>query len=330
MKPKIFLKHISNKSIFYFLLFAILFPSFSIGQQQNKLTSAKNDLQKLNLRGKVKSVKETLYSAVFSSGVIQKGDIINPDELMTYYTVLHVPAERGIEYGGIGCLRDKLMEQNSYITFNEKGKLIDHTLYLPDNTILIHCSYKYDDKNNLISSKFDFYERNRVYETIYTYKYDIKNNLIELNSELEPGKYFKISYKNDGNGNMVEKKGELPDANSNYNYIWSFKYDNKNNIIEATGKEKNTYKYDDGGNMNEELIQYKRGKVVNTIKCNEMGDVLNAKTLVWKVENSIERLEAEINMTFKYEYDKNKNWLKKIVYKDDKPQKVIEREIVYY
>jgi len=297
-----------NKVFRYLLIILILFPFYSKGQQ-------KNDLQKLNLKGNIKSIKETIFSAIVKSGEIIKGEIIDPPELMTFYTVLHIPAEKGFEYGELNCLRDKLMEQNNRLIFNNKGKLIEHLLFY-QNKFFIKCSYKYDNNYQLIESQFIDYDNDKL-NIRTSYNYDVKNNSIKAISMLEPGSYFKLVYKFDNKGNLLEKRGVLPNANSNYNYLWNFKYDNNNKIIRSETSEGYivTYNYDEKGFMNEEIVNNRNGEFSFFYKCNLKNDIIFVKHL---------------NMFLKYEYDSSDNWTKKIVYLNEKPERIVERQIVYY
>ena len=48
-----------------------------------------------------------------------------------------------------------------------------------------------------------------------------------------------------------------------------------------------------------------------------------------KIEENSDGILGE-KLTFKYDYDRHHNWTKQVVFKDDKPKYIIEREILYY
>ncbi len=309
----------TNRVIF-FLFPLIFFSHFCfIWSQINNIQKEKNDLQILNLKGLVKSLREIPHNALIVNGQINKSEILYPLSRL-FYSVLHIPAEMGDEYGELDGINDKIMVQNSYITFNEMGNVIEHEIYQSENSILINCSYKYDSNNKLIESIFNTTDKGGwTFKWFYTN--DSIGNFNELKSDLEPDKYFKLYFKYDNKGNKIEKKGVLQNANDNYNYVWIFEYDNKAHIIVAKNSIglKYTYKYNENGLMIEEDITYfdLQWEIKSTFKYNEIGDLISI-------------VNEKENIMIKYEYDKNGNWINKITFMNDKPQYFVEREIVYY
>jgi len=102
----------------------------------------------------------------------------------------------------------------------------------------------------------------------------------------------------------VEKFGEI--EKDYLSYKDTYKYDEKGNMIEenkynADGslKSKDTYKYDEKGNRIEVI-------------CNNADGILYYK------------------FTFKYEFDATDNWIKKTFTADGKPKDLTERVIEYY
>jgi len=86
-----------------------------------------------------------------------------------------------------------------------------------------------------------------------------------------------------------------------------------------------TYKYDKNGN-NIELIGYDsdgsvEGKI--TYKYDEQGNPIEG--YLYNLDGSL----AE-EYTSQYEYDEQKNWTKKIEFRNDVPQRITEREYQYY
>ena len=200
----------------------------------------KNDLTEENLKGKVKSIKETTYKAVDKFGQIEKGDVLN----------------------------------NYFNIYNEKGNKIEDNFYDSDGNLSSKDTYEYDEKGNNIEK--NNYDSDGSLNSKTTYKYDKKGNKIEDNSYDSDGSLnSKTTYKYDEKGNNIEKNNYDSDGSLN---------------------SKTTYKYDEKGNM----IEY----------------------------NTDGRFGEKY--TYKYEYDKNNNWIQQVTYEDNKPIQITERIIEYY
>lgn len=113
----------------------------SYGQLEKK-TEKKNDLTEENLKGKVKSIKETLYEAVDKFGQIKKGNVLN-----NYFTI-----------------------------YNKKGNTIEGNEYYSNRRFNYKTTYKYDEKGNNIEENY-YNSNGRLYEKhTYKYEYDKNNN----------------------------------------------------------------------------------------------------------------------------------------------------------
>ncbi len=209
-----------------------------------KLEDKKNQLYEFNLNGKVKSLRETTYITVDTSGKPVR------DVLITHYK--HFFDEVGF------------YKKSEF--FTESGRLESNWKYNYDDGILIE-SIEYD-RNGVplekIKYKFDGYG-NKIEENVYgmggellarvKYEYDKAGNMIETNiykEEESVGFYKKIEklkylYDNDGNiietylykeDESIEKLKHLYDNDGNlieesrYNedgellYKWNLKYEN--------------------------------------------------------------------------------------------------------
>ena len=199
----------------------------SYGQLEKK-SEKKNDLTEENLKGKVKSIKETTYKAVDKFGQIEKGDVLN----------------------------------NYFNIYNEKGNKIEDNFYDSDGNLSSKDTYEYDEKGNKIEK--NVYDSNGRFHSKYTYKYDEKGNMIEDNVYDSNGRlYFKKTYKYDEKGNKIEENWYNSDGRLHSKY--TYKYDEKGNNIEenyynSNGRlyEKHTYKYEYDKNNNwTQRIEYK-------------------------------------------------------------------------
>ena len=249
----------------------IIMLSFSILTLSCVNNSIKNDLEKQNLNGNLKSVKENNFFAVDKFGEIVKSE---------------KPMDR-IDV--------------SYI-FNEKGNKVEETSYHSDGTLYEKKKYRYNEKEILVQCSD--YLPNGELDQIFTYNYDENDCLIEEN--------------------RISTKGELYDRRA-------FKYDKKNNRIEERGYGydrslyyKCVFSYDDKGNLTEE----------NTYD-GTTGKLFRKSSYIFdEKSNEIARTDYSLNgsanyeYTFKYVFDNEGNWIKRI--QSGYSTEITEREIVYF
>ena len=266
----------------------------------NSQVTSKSDLQELEVKGKVKSLRETSYKAINVSGKIQKG-------------------KRKTENSD---------EKDSFISFNEKGNKIERIEYTSDGKTYEKLSYLYDDKgyDTIIYNEKD--SHNLIAK--YVHKYDEKGNLIERRHYNPDGSNDNIyTYKYDENKNLVEYNWFKKDGNFGSKDI--YKYDTKGNMLEdATYKSderlewKITYEYNDSGNCVEENT-YKGSKfyIKYLKKFDDKGNQIEID--LCKEDGTPYRKYYQ-----KYEYDKNGNWVMQTQFEKDKPTYIYERELVYF
>jgi hypothetical protein len=64
---------------------------------------------------------------------------------------------------------------------------------------------------------------------------------------------------------------------------------------------------------------------------NEFGDVEEDKTTTTDIKaETLRGFDPNTTTTYKYEYDKDNNWTKKVVYYNGIPKSIYERAYVYY
>ncbi|CEN52128.1 conserved exported hypothetical protein [Capnocytophaga canimorsus] len=130
---------------------------------------------------------------------------------------------------------------------------------------------------------------------------------------------------------VVEKFGEIQKGRIK-SFITSYIYNEQGNLIEANRYNSDgnlygkwTYKYDTNGNR------------IEANSYNSDGS-LSGKT-AFKYDTNGNRIEANrynsdgslyATDIYTYEYDKYGNWVKRIMYNNDKPESIDEREIEYY
>ncbi len=336
------------------LLMSILSLSLLGFSENNKKG---NDLIFLKLKGNVKSLKEFAYKAIDESGKITKGEKLrnleSMDDEYDYYKVFdengniievisydsagrrverttYIYDKNGNEIEVIDYYYDYSVELLSrkrtfkydedeniieeiwydpsiagqYIyKYNEEGNMIEKVWYNPDGGIIEKKAYKYDENSNMI--KEIEYDSDGKSDITVTNKYDQNGNVIEKIEYDSDGKlYNTVTYKNDKNGNMIE--GNWLDAEGNIQEKVSYKYNIKGQVVELSwygpedgSTEKYSYEYNENGHV----IEYSRY---------DSDGSLNNKN------------------TYKYEYDKFGNWLKKIIFENEIPKYILEREIEYF
>jgi hypothetical protein len=199
---------------------------------------ANNDLAKNNLKGSVKRITTTVYSATDKFGKTTKGDL-NYKSIETYN-----------EKGNIK--EDSNISRNSQqiSTYNEKGNIIELNFY-QNGTLIIKRVYNYDEKDYLI--ELYNYEQDGSLSYKNTYKNDDKGNPVAtIASVKQPNGPYSINQSNE----FYDKTGNLIEDDSPY-YKHIFKYDEKGNKIEqdeinkedSSQSAKHIYKYDDKGNI---------------------------------------------------------------------------------
>ena len=203
-------------------------------------------------------------------------------------------------------------------TFNEKGNMIEQDHYNSYGRLDSKDIYKYDEKGNKIGFVEEGgYDNLRV---IASYKYDEKGNMIKVDIDDLIRKINKIvDYKYDQKGNKVEEhRVDLAGFAYNYNLP-------DRNLI----NEKVTYEYDEKGNVIEEDIEDLESETIKiTYKYDKRGTVI-------EVKHYFPGGPLDFITTYKYEFNKKGNWIKRteFVTKDGKtvvPQMITEREIEYY
>src|SRR5260221_7442170 len=139
----------------------------------------KSDLQEMNLKGNVKSVRETSYKAVKKSHVIQKGK--RKRESPKY-------------------------DRDFYVILNDKGYKAEENEYNKDGSIYRKFSYLYDDRGNTI--EIDWYNSDGSFSNKHKYSntYVDKVYLTErIHYRPDSSIDAKYTYKYDDKGNMTER-----------------------------------------------------------------------------------------------------------------------------
>lgn len=281
------------------------------------------DLLELGLSGKVKSVKEKSYSATEKFGEIVK----------------------------IQEKRENPFDSDFFASYNESGKILEKEDYNLNGSLKWRHEYLYDEQGNRIAS--NVYDSNGKLSGKEIYEYDELQNLINK-------KYYNLDYLFNGvnerltnNDNYIYNEKGLLIEETGGDVKFVNKYDNSDNLIDKdffyNGRlnSKEVFEYNQKGQKISEkfydsdgqLSSEKKFLYSNDEKLLEENTFHSGKKFTVKYdqnENILEEIEYKsdgtpiIKKSYKYIYDKNKNWTKKTVYKNLTPAFILEREINYY
>jgi hypothetical protein len=282
------------KKIFLLLL---LIPIGCNVKNNNKLV-IKSDLVLENIQGNVHSLKEFSYKAKENFGSLTKGERVRRNTLEHDFYNIYDRNGRKIEENIYDDYSDGGLIYKLVFSYGKNGNLIEGNYYNTNNEFLRKQTYVYDKFGNMIekaSTNFD-----GSFGGKSTFKYDDFGNKIEEIIYSTPNQSLKTTCQYDSVRNKTEEnyyniKGVLHAS-------IKYKYDKRRLVIEEDNKNelysiKTSYKYDINGNKIEE---------------NSEGSFLGEKLI------------------FKYDYDRHHNWTRQVVFKENKPIYIVEREILYY
>lgn len=194
---------------------------------------------------------------------------------------------------------EEIIHSNSLSEFNQEGRLKAISSFSAEGELFRKIinedttSNWYDGKGNL--------------------QMVMKVNDLDFPTEIDlllPGGDLigKVKLKYDSDNQLIEEKtyneeGELIESNE-------FKY--KNGLV----YQKTSYVKQNRSMFNDEFKE-----LIETYEYNEFKDVSKTK----KNRNSLTK-----EFFYKYEYDSNNNWIKRIQFEEDKPVFIVEREIHYF
>lgn len=334
----------------------------------------KLNIHEMGFRGKVKSVRESTYEAIFKQGEITLGkpyfeNEFNYEKLKVFNvegyisSIYYFESEMGLnikemyKYDLNGnmieitdySIRENLTDQFNKIKGKSKSPMEQEKLYSIFIDTIMPRFYDSNYTSNLIfrskqiikyNSNNDITEKSLyIYDSISenrsrhlgTEKFDYDENgyLIKVykKDDTEPELTRKI-YKNVGLIQVEERTYE-PGCSSKRQH---FTLDYRKNIIEKHQKWLNfksgdlmTYKYDEANNLIEEQQIKGKDKILEkkSYKYDDTGNLLEEKLI-----NSDYKLG--LVTSYEYEFDKNNNWIQKILFQDGKPKLIIVRTIEYY
>jgi len=254
---------------------------------------AKNDLQRANLKGSVKSATWYTYKGVIKMGLPEKDSL----------------------------------QLKSISEFDSKGNKTVESSYKADGSLIYKWTYTHDEHGN--ETSYTAENKRGITTTKYSYKLDSTGKVSEMYIFKSDGSLVsKNRRKYDDKGNEIES--DSYDNSGPQGAKSTFVYDDKGNLTVSTNYNSSGVievrtifsSYDANGSFNEETFKSPIFNYHHLYKHDDKGNMTEMKVL--NKDGSV------VDFTYQYEYDKMGNWTKKIVYNNDKLQSILEQEIQYY
>ena len=304
-----------RKCIFVFIA---LFLILSCNSQENNSITDTTTFNTGSLKGKVKSLKETIYEIdknqnktlfiteeerpykVFfdeRGNVVENEQYNSEGKVFLKYINIYTYHNNIIKSKESYCRGYLCMNEGKTITkYNDKGLVIEITIYDDKGEVISNEKFQYDEKDKLIKEtlKGFYYSEGGDFEIekhpidrvrTYNYKYENGNLIEETCSDGEIKRYdtkgriveerrldyTDCFYNYDERNNLIKKVKVYHPNNSLERTETTYKYDNNNNLLEATTSygSRTFYKYDNRNNLIEET--FKDGSKI-TYKYDEKGN----------------------------------------------------------
>jgi len=291
------------------IIVILIFPVFfsCSNSQDCSFIKTHTTLEELNLNGPVSSLNEFSYKAIDSSGLIIKGrsergyglyentingSIYTNDKKLIFNKSGNI--EELIQLDRLGNVESK----KEYI-YDDTDYLVEE--FLEDSEGKIKSTTKYSNNELGQVVLIEFYKSNNTLEETYEFKYDCENQTTEVDWKMPNGNSrMKVSdyYNSDG---LISKTAISIMGHKNSED--EFEYNSNQLIIKKSSKHPNSiatheYQYD------------------------------SLRNVISRIDNM--PIESTCgNWSFSYSYDDNRNWIKRISYKDSVPMYIIERIINY-
>ncbi len=292
--------YMNNNSVLpYLILFVFIFVAGCAKKDAGVSEFGTTDLQKLEIREKVKSMRIVSFNAKDNFG-------------------------KAIKDGFSGDV---------YYQFNDNGFISEETHYYEDGQMDTHLVYKRDDQMRILEINENATQRYSTPRTVFKYD-DGGKNIEKTAYEADNSIAWKIMYSYDAGGNLAEEgtydgDGSLISKNvytydSDNNLTDLKKYGGSFELLSATSykyfEPKKASKSSDVG-MIREAVEYDSKEVLQSTKSyqyNELGLVIG--------ETTVSPGNETTKLTYKYEYNADKDWIKKITYYNTVPTLIEERQ----
>ena len=323
------------KSFFCVILLIVSVYTYAQGEVAN------NDWSKMGLKGKVKSVKTSIYFAEEKGNDFAKGSTLSqgiyPVKKIKQYSEMErmgvkaffiqflvniIPSAITFDKNGFITEKwryDDIFPKKIVYTYDKKHRLIDKSTFV-DEVLETKDTLVYNTKGQLEKEILDLKTKD---ETIYTYTYNVDGELIQRNfKRTEDLPLFKEIYIYN-NKRLVNKEVYQFDR-----LIWRglYEYGAEGELIKAISQKiddfiwHSKYTYDQNNQLKEEYLLINESE--NNGFLNKFG---SDRRLTYHLTFSTDYL-----CEYKYTDDKQGNWIKMITYENGVPMLYVERKIEYF
>ena len=323
------------KSFFCVLLLIVSAYAYAQGE------AAGNDWSKMGLKGKVKSVKTSIYFAEEKGNDFAKGSTLSqgiyPVKKIKQYSEMErmgvkaffiqflvniIPSAITFDKNGFITEKwryDDIFPKKIVYTYDKKHRLIDKSTFV-DEVLETKDTLVYNTKGQLEKEILDLKTKD---ETIYTYTYNVDGELIQRNfKRTEDLPLFKEIYIYN-NKRLVNKELYQFDQ-----LIWRglYEYGAEGELIKAISQKiddfiwHSKYTYDQNNQLKEEYLLINESE--NNGFLNKFG---SDRRLTYHLTFSTDYL-----CEYKYTDDKQGNWVRMITYENGVPMLYVERKIEYF
>ena len=323
------------KSFFCVLLLIVSVYTYAQGEV------AGNDWSKMGLKGKVKSVKTSIYFAEEKGNDFAKGSTLSqgiyPVKKIKQYSEMErmgvkaffihflvniIPSAITFDKNGFITEKwryDDIFPKKIVYTYDKKHRLIDKSTFV-DEVLETKDTLVYNAKGQLEKEVLDLKTKD---ETIYTYTYNVDGELIQRNfKKTEDLPLFKEIYIYN-NKRLVNKEIYQFDR-----LIWRglYEYGAEGELIKAISQKiddfiwHSKYTYDQNNQLKEEYLLINESE--NNGFLNKFG---SNRRLTYHLTFSTDYL-----CEYKYTDDKQGNWVRMITYEQGVPMLYVERKIEYF
>lgn len=267
-----------------------------------------------------------------------------------YHEFFYLPIDSGGQLKK-GEHRDPFYNSSHQVTFDTAENVSEDIWYHHHDIVKSRTTYVHDAGGNLVEEKY--FVETKLFRTT-EYKWDNNGHKIETSTfHPDEKQNTKFIFSNDKHGNCIESAWYKFDGT--LSFTQKFKYDENNHKIEqrdfkSTGELGRlfVFKYDNSGNLIEEenydgedqFVYRHVYKYDKSTKIEEYGFWEPNRVVDYSTQYSIDEfgnITKEFNtgsrnylMEYKYEYDRNNNWVKKVEYRNGEPELIVEREIAYF
>lgn len=323
------------KSFFCVILLIVSVYAYAQGEV------AGNDWSKMGLKGKVKSVKTSIYFAEEKGNDFAKGSTLSqgiyPVKKIKQYSEMErmgvkaffiqflvniIPSAITFDKNGFITEKwryDDIFPKKIVYTYDKKHRLIDKSTFV-DEVLETKDTLVYNTKGQLEKEILDLKTKD---ETIYTYTYNVDGELIQRNfKKTEDLPLFKEIYIYN-NKRLVNKEIYQFDR-----LIWRglYEYGTEGELIKAISQKiddfiwHSRYTYDQNNQLKEEYLLINESE--NNGFLNKFG---SDRRLTYHLTFSTDYL-----CEYKYTDDKQGNWVRMITYEQGVPMLYVERKIEYF